>query len=91
MLKFLKKKQKRNIEVLKLEYDLIFKILLFINAIFLVYLSSFNKVSYKDFTVWNLWDFITLFLVLMFLFVDLWILNIWFKLFSELRDKLSKK
>lgn len=92
MFKFLKtKKKKKNIEVLKLEYDLLFKILIFLNAFFILYIAKYRDLSYQDLIIWKGWDWL-LFIITMGLFVvDLWIFTLWANKFKELRDELLKK
>ncbi len=88
---FKSKKKKVNIEVLKLEYDLIFKFFIFINAIFIAYLWLFNQISYKDLAVWNWGDWLILLTVLIFFALDFWILSKWIQIFIKLRNELEKK
>ena len=57
---FFKKKnkdQKKNIKVLRLEYDFLYKCFIFINWFFIIYFWLFSKdISYKSFNILNWWD-----------------------------------
>lgn len=85
-----RKKKKIHIEVLRLEYDFASKILLIVNAIFILYLAQYKDTADKILNSRTNQDWWLLITILIMVVAEVWIMKMWFKTFLDLRNELEK-
>jgi len=85
-----KKKNKVNIEVLKLEYDVASKLLILVNTILILFLSLYYNTASKFLNEWNYWDWWMWGLVILSIILEWWVITKWVDKFLELREELEK-
>lgn len=89
--KFFWKNKTKHLEVLKIEYDFIFKLLMFFNTFVIFYYIWFRQyTAFKDITLRSEFDYYNTITVFVFILIDFFICWLWIRKFLELRNKLNK-
>lgn len=89
-IKLFRKKEKINIEVLRLEYDVASKLLILINTVLILFLSLYYNTASKFLNEWNYWDWLMWGLVILSTILEWWVMTRWVDKFLKLREELEK-